>query len=36
MAASESYWQEAAIPALAIVAVGLVPTFILMRVSDRT
>lgn len=36
MAASESYWQEAAIPALAIVAVGLVPTYILMRLIDRT
>lgn len=32
---SESLWEAAALPALAIVAVGLVPVVLLMRVLDR-
>jgi len=33
--AMESFWQAAAIPALTIVVVGLIPVFILMRVGDN-
>jgi iron(III) transport system permease protein len=35
MAASESLWQEAALPALSIVALGLLPVLILMRQSNK-
>ncbi|MEX2194430.1 MAG: iron ABC transporter permease [Thermoleophilaceae bacterium] len=33
---TESLWEAAALPALAIVAVGLLPVVLLMRVLDRT
>lgn len=33
--AMESFWEAAAIPSLTIVAVGLVPVIILMRVGDK-
>jgi len=33
---SESMWQEAAVPALAIVVAGLVPVLLAMRWSGRT
>jgi iron(III) transport system permease protein len=32
---SESLWETAALPALAIVAVGLLPVVVLMRTLDR-
>ncbi len=32
---SEAWWESAAIPALTIVVVGLIPVFILMRVGDN-
>ena len=32
----EAWWEAAAIPALTIVVVGLIPVFILMRVGDNT
>jgi iron(III) transport system permease protein len=32
--AHESFWEAAAIPSLTIVAVGLIPVFILMRIGD--
>ena len=33
--AAESFWKAAAIPALTILVVGLVPVFLLMRLGDR-
>lgn len=33
--AAESFWEAAAIPSLTILAVGLIPVFILMRVGGR-
>jgi iron(III) transport system permease protein len=33
--ASESFWQAAALPSLTIVAVGLLPIVLLMRVGDK-
>jgi len=33
--ASESFWQAAALPSLTILAVGIVPVLLLMRVGDR-
>lgn len=35
IAAFESLWMEAALPALSIVLVGLIPVFLLMRIGDR-
>jgi iron(III) transport system permease protein len=35
MQAAESFWQAAALPALTILGVGLIPVFILMRVGDN-
>lgn len=35
MLAAESFWQAASIPALTIVAVGLIPVILLMRTGDR-
>ncbi|OGK88983.1 MAG: hypothetical protein A2X51_06570 [Candidatus Rokubacteria bacterium GWC2_70_24] len=32
---SEAMWQEAAVPALAIVAAGLVPVLLTLRLSGR-
>lgn len=34
--AAEGFWQAAAVPAITILVVGLVPVFILMRVGDNT
>jgi len=34
MAASESFWQEAALPALTILLVGLIPVSFLMRIGN--
>jgi iron(III) transport system permease protein len=36
MLAAESFWQAAAIPALTILLVGLLPVFLLMRLDGRT
>ncbi len=36
MLAAESFWQAAAIPALAILLVGLLPVLMLMRLDGRT
>jgi iron(III) transport system permease protein len=33
--AAESFWKAAAIPALTILVVGLIPVFLLMRLGDR-
>ena len=33
---SEALWQEAAVPALAIVAAGLVPVILALRLSSRS
>ena len=33
---SESMWQEASVPALAIVAAGLAPVLIAMRLASRS
>ncbi len=33
--ASEAFWQAAAIPALTIVVVGLIPVFLLMRIGNN-
>jgi ABC-type Fe3+ transport system permease subunit len=35
-ATSEGQWQEAAVPALAIVAAGLVPVALALRLSSRS
>jgi len=35
MAAAESFWEEASLPALTILAVGLIPVWFLMRVGNR-
>ncbi|PJF36880.1 MAG: iron ABC transporter permease [Candidatus Thermofonsia Clade 1 bacterium] len=35
MAAAESFWEEASLPALTILAVGLIPVWLLMRVGSR-
>ncbi len=35
MAAAESFWEEASLPALTILAVGLIPVGLLMRVGNR-
>jgi iron(III) transport system permease protein len=36
MLAAESFWQAAAIPALTIVVVGLIPVVLLMRAGDKS
>ncbi len=35
MAAAESFWEEASLPALTILAVGLIPVWLLMRLGNR-
>lgn len=35
MAAAESFWEEASLPALTILAVGLIPVWFLMRLGNR-
>jgi iron(III) transport system permease protein len=35
MAAAESFWEEASLPALTILAVGLIPVWFLMRIGNR-
>jgi iron(III) transport system permease protein len=35
-ATSESLWEQAALPALALVAVGVLPVVVMLRVLDRT
>ncbi|MFQ3536721.1 MAG: iron ABC transporter permease [Aggregatilineales bacterium] len=35
MAAAESFWEEASLPALTILAVGLIPVWFLMRIGNQ-